>query len=167
MFGDYSEAGIAKLRAALPAALEAITVAKADGLELLAPPDDGVGALGSARVGYSLGTKEILSYPWVEIAEINATLSELSIGQVTGSTTPLVVVRALYRHADVDVLDRCLKRYAWAMLQCLCAPGAWTQSVVVRTVRATWATNPGTESVEQLVGAVVLEFELDDAIDFA
>lgn len=161
-FDGYPDNALAKLRALLPARLEAIAAAAADGVELKAPNDDGVSRLGSAGVAYSLGAREIVAYPWVEVALLDAQAFDWSIGQEKAMLQPVVIVRALYRHTDVDVLDRALKRYGTAILQVLAQPHAFGQSVMITTAQAAWRTNPETEAQEQLVGAVAIRFQLDD-----
>lgn len=165
MFDDYADNAIAALRAGLDAALDAIETAKADGLTLKRPNDDGASALGTAGVAYSTGVHQALSWPWVEVAVIDTIASEWSIGQATAKLAPNVILRVTYQDPDLARLDAALKRYGWAVLQVLGKPDAFGRGVCVDVARVQWRTNPEFDGQEVLTGQVVAQFTLDDQLD--
>ena len=145
-----TDSAIATLKAALPAKVAAINAAKND--FVLPVPDD---------ASYSLGSSEVLRYPWVEVAVTNSDVSGLSLGQGAGDQTSQVIVAVRYQSPFGEQLDRALRRYASAVAEALMAPDAFGGHDTVAAIRFAYGTNPEVDDKMMLNGVAVVGFSVE------
>jgi len=161
----FLDAALASLRQNLPAKIAAINAergAAVGGFDLKVPDDDLALPLSDPHVSYSTGTKEILRYPFVEVANPDFTIDNFSLAQYDAAWNPDIVVRVWYEAAlDADQLDRALKRYVRAVFEILATPDAMGKSESIARIRGGWRTNPETNERQELFGAAVLVFTMD------
>jgi hypothetical protein len=71
-------------------------------------------------------------------------------------TSRLIVV-VHHQHPTPDLLDRSLRRYARAVVECLSAPGVLGDHDVLTSVRMSYAVNPEYDERLNFTGAVAID----------
>lgn len=112
---------------------------------------------------YSLGTREVLQYPWVEVTVVGTDVTNLDIEQMEGDQASTVIVAVRYQHPDGDILDRSLRRYARAVVNVLMAPDAFGDHDTISAFRIAYGTNPELDETQMLNGVTVCAFTVEGA----
>lgn len=161
------DAGLATLRAELPAEIDAINAAALDDIVLPAPGHD----LDDPSEAYVLGGWTRLSYPVVEVAAPDWTVTSWSLSNVDAIMRFPAIVRLTYADAALEPgrLYRSVLRYTTAILAVLTVPGAWdtaTKRVSLdaeRGISGEYGFDPRTNERAETIGETVLTVNLEAA----
>lgn len=141
------DAAAASLKGSLPAVLQYVNETRTDFATPI--PDD---------ESYTTGTDPVLRYPWIEISVVASDVTDLDVEQQEGDQRSTVIVACRYQHANGNVLDRALRRYAAAMTQVLMRPNAFGGHDTVEAIRIAYGTNPEFDEQQMLNGVTVCAF---------
>jgi len=147
---QYIDTAIATLKDDLPARLAAIDAEHTD-FELDVPADN----------AYSLGSSEVLRFPWIEVALVNSDIDGFDLGQGSGDQRSTIIIACRYQHGNGEHLDRALRRYARAVMEVLMAPDAFGPHETVSAIRVAYGTNPEFDEKMMLNGVAVCGFTVD------
>lgn len=149
------DSAIAALKAGLPARCAALDAERGD-FTLKVPDDD----------AYSLGSSEVIRYPWIEVAVIGTDVLSFDIGQGAGDQISQIIVACRYQSAIGEQLDRALRRYSRAICEVLTQPNAFGDHDVVSEIRIAYGTNPELDIRQMFTGVVAVGFALEGVASF-
>ncbi len=146
------DAATAALKAGLPGRVAALNALTTD-FDVPAPADD----------AYFYGVQEtIWAYPAVEVAAPDFDLAGLSLEQLDGDLSPIVMVMVWQQDTDRVRLWRTLDRLSHCVAQVLLQPGAFGQGVIVQTVAGRTRLNPETRDAAEVTAGFLHAYQLAD-----
>ncbi len=146
------DAAIASLKAGLPARVAALNATTTD-FDVPVPADE----------AYYYGVQsEIWLWPAVEVAAPDFDLTALSLEQLDGDLSPLVMVMVWQQDTDRVRLWRTLDRLSHCVAQVLLQPAAFGAGVIVQTVAGRTRLNPETRDAAEVTAGFLHVYQLAD-----